>query len=89
MAETIGSLTDKIIIFELKRFHMREETLRKDISPQHIKECRHKLAILIWQRDDLIEEMNELIKKNFSGKALPRLYQHFKMYNDPKYKKGS
>ncbi len=87
MAETIGNLTDKIIIFELKRYHMKEETLRKDADRQHIKECRQRLAILDMQINDLVKEMNELIKKNLAGKKLPRLYRQFKMYNDPKYKK--
>ena len=87
MAETIGSLTDKIIIFELKRFHMEEETLRKDANQKHIKDCHHRLAVLTMQRNDLVKEMNELIKKNFSGKELPKIYRQFKMYNDPKYKK--
>jgi hypothetical protein len=87
MAETIGSLTDKIIIWELKRFHMKEETLRKDTKPQHIKECHRKLAVLTLQRDDLANEMDELLEDNFSGRQLPKLYRQFKMYNDPKYKK--
>ncbi len=87
MAETIGSLTDKIIIFELKRFHMEEETLRKDVVLEHIKACHQRLSVLTMQRDDLVKEMNELIKKNFFGKELPKIYKQFKMYNDPKYKK--
>lgn len=87
MTETIGNLTDKIIIFELKMYHMKEETLRKDTDRKHIKECRQKLAVLDMQINDLVKEMNELIKENLSGKELPRLYRQFKMYNDPRYKK--
>ena len=87
MAETIGSLVDKISIFEQKRFHMEEETKRKDASKKHAAECKKKLLILKRQRDDLVEELDELFKDILSGKKRLRVYKQFKMYNLPEYKK--
>jgi hypothetical protein len=38
------------------------------------------------QRDDLAEELSELIKGIASGRVVPKVYRQFKMYNDPKYR---
>ena len=87
MAETIGSLVDKISIFELKCFHMEEETKRRDVSKKHIRECKEKLLILKRQRDDLTKELDELFKDILAGKKKLKVYKQFKMYNLPEYRK--
>ena len=89
MAETIGSLADKIIIVELKRFHMHAQTMRKDVTAAHRQACQHKFAILTQQRDDLVEELNQLFQDVMAGTATLNVYRQFKMYNDPKYRKSS
>ena len=86
MAETIGSLTDKIMIIELKRYHMHEQTLREDTSARHRQACQQKLDILIEQRDDLVEEVNQLFQDILSGKKTLKVYRQYKMYNDPTYR---
>jgi hypothetical protein len=88
MAETIGTLVDKISIFELKCFHMEEETKRNSVSKRHIRACREKLLILKRQRDDLMEELDELLAGLLSGKKKLKIYRQFKMYNLPEYKRG-
>ena len=87
MAETIGSLVDKISIFEQKCFHMEEETRRKDVSKKHIAECKEKLLILKRQRDDLTKELDELFQDILYRKKKLKVYKQFKMYNLPKYRK--
>lgn len=87
MAETIGSLADKISIFELKCFHMEEETKRKGVSQEHIEECKKKLLILKRQRNDLVEELDELFKDILTGKKKLKVYKQFKMYNLPEYRR--
>lgn len=87
MAETIGSLVDKISIFEQKCFHMEEETKRKDVSKKHTKECKKKLLILKRQKDDLVEELDKLFKDILSSKKKLKVYKQFKMYNIPAYKR--
>jgi len=84
--ETIGSLIDKISIIELKRYHMKEQTNRKNVDKTHIKECCAKLQILNQQQDDLIQELDKLFEDIVLGKKQLKVYRQFKMYNDPKYK---
>jgi hypothetical protein len=86
MAETIGSLVDKISIAELKIFHMQEQVDRADAAPEHRERCRQRVDILKRQRDDLAAEMNELVERWSQGLWMPRVYRQFKMYNDPQYR---
>ena len=86
MAETVGSIIDKLSIIELKIFHMAEQTRRKDIDLSHRRESVRKLKIMETQRKDLAEELSLLLEKLASGKATLKLYRQFKMYNDPKYR---
>jgi hypothetical protein len=86
MAETIGSLVDKITIVELKRYHMGEQTQRSDATDEHREACQQKLAILTMQRDDLEEELNQLFRDVLAGTAQLKVYRQFKMYNDPRYR---
>ena len=87
MAETIGSLVDKISVFEQKCFHMEEETKRRDVSWEHIKRCEKRLLILKRQRDDLVEELDKLFQDVLKGKKSLKVYKQFKMYNLPEYRK--
>ena len=86
MAETIGSLIDKLCISELKIFHMREQVDRPDASPAHQQQCRQRLGVLTCQRDGLANELNDLTRRWSRGRWAPKVYHQFKMYNDPKYK---
>ena len=86
MAETIGWLTDKIIVTELKIYHMREQIERKDVDDTHREMCRARVQVLETQRDDLKNELSDLFLQTASGKARPKLYRQFKMYNDPRFR---
>jgi hypothetical protein len=84
--ETIGSLIDKLSINELKIYHMSEQQSRKDVEPAFVSECSYKISILIEQRNDLLKELDELIKDVLSGKKQFKVYRQMKMYNNKKYK---
>jgi len=86
MAETIGSLVDKITIVDLKIYHMKEQVDRTDISGSHRKACQLKVAILIEQRNDLTHELNGLAQDIFAGRKELKVYRQFKMYNDPVFR---
>ena len=86
MAETLGSLTDKITIMELKRHYMTRQTERADVSEAHRQQCREKLAVLTEQRDDLVAEIDRLFEDVMTGRKRMKVYRQFKMYNDPKYR---
>ena len=88
MAETVGWLADKISIMELKIYHMREQSERRDATPEFRARCAERLAVLELQRDDLAAELTTLLGDLASGKVVPRVYRQFKMYNDPSYRSG-
>ena len=88
MAETIGSLVDKISIVRLKICHMAEQIERPDADAAHKDEARRRLAVLEMQKKDLEAELTQLFKNVISGKTTLKIYRQFKMYNDPKYRKA-
>jgi hypothetical protein len=89
MAETVGSLVDKISIMELKIFHMKEQVDRPDASPEHIQACRRKMDVLKEQRHDLGQELSLLFGQIARGEKKLKVYRQFKMYNDPIYRLNS
>ena len=88
MAETIGSLVDKLSIVELKIFHMREQSQRNDATAAFREECGRRLEVLGRQRDDLATELSHFLGEIAAGRASPKIYRQYKMYNDPQYKKS-
>lgn len=86
MAETIGSLVDKISILELKIFHMQKQVERVDATIDHRETCAKRLIIMKEQRDDLVQELSELAAGILAGKKKLKVYRQFKMYNDPAYR---
>jgi hypothetical protein len=86
MAETVGSLADKLSIVELKIYHMREQAEREDAPPEFRARCRDRLGVLRMQRDDLAEELTGLLGDIAAGRIVPKVYRQFKMYNDPAYR---
>ena len=86
MAETIGSLIDKISIMELKGYHMRAQLGRTDTEAAHRQNCERKLDVIRLQSDDLSRELDELILDLRDGRKKLKIYRQFKMYNDPKYR---
>ena len=88
MAETIGSLVDKISIVELKIYHMREQAERQDRPAEFRDRCLQRLDVLHEQRDDLAAELTRLASDIAAGRVTPKVYRQFKMYNDPQYARG-
>jgi hypothetical protein len=88
VAETVGSLVDKLSIVELKIYHMREQSEREDRPAQFRARCFDRLAVLREQRDDLAAELTRLVTDVASGRVTPKVYRQFKMYNDPEYAPG-
>ena len=86
MAETVGSLVDKLSIVELKIYHMREQVERQDAVEAHRARCADRLAVLQCQRDDLAVELSGLWDDVAAGAYRPKVYRQFKMYNDPQYR---
>ena len=84
--ETVGSLVDKLSINELKIYHMEEQDNRDDVDEAFHEDCRNRLHILKMQRDDLKEELQQLMDDVLSGKKKFKVYRQMKMYNEKKFK---
>ncbi|MNN78867.1 hypothetical protein D3C81_1954620 [compost metagenome] len=62
---------------------MEQETLRTDASEEHIISCQEKLNVLLEQRKDLSQSIDELMTAIASGDKYMKVYKQMKMYNDP------
>lgn len=89
MAETVGWLTDKLLISELKIHHMGRQLERPDATPEHKDFCRKRLTVLEEQKNDLKTELTNLFFDVAAGRARIKIYRQFKMYNDPRFRGGS
>jgi len=89
VAETIGSLVDKITIIELKIYHMREQAQRDDATEDFRARCVARLEVMREQRDDLATELTKLAADISGGRVTPKVYRQFKMYNDPQYRRAA
>lgn len=87
MAETVGSLVDKISIMELKIYHMQEQAERDDADDAFRERCLERVSVLRMQRDDLAAELGTLLADIAAGRVVPKVYRQFKMYNDPQYRR--
>jgi len=74
---------DRLSILALKIYHMQAEANRTDASQDHIAACQQKLAILVEQRKDLSQAIDELLTDIEQGKKYMKVYKQMKMYNDP------
>lgn len=74
---------DRLSILVLKVWHMREETVRKGASEEHQHTCTSKLQVLLEQKADLSNAIDELLDDIASGKKKMKVYRQMKMYNDP------
>ena len=81
--ETPAWAIDRLSILGLKIFHMREAANREDSSQQHRNECNNKLNVLLIQKVDLSESIDQLLSDIRAGKKILKLYKQMKMYNDP------
>jgi hypothetical protein len=74
---------DRLSILALKIYHMEQETLRQDVEQSHIDACQIKLNVLLEQRIDLSQSIDELLSDIQAGKKYMKVYKQMKMYNDP------
>ena len=73
---------DRLSILILKIYHMKEESLRKDVSEQHRNTCNEKLQVLLEQQKDLSESIDKLLEDLSKGEKKMKVYKQMKMYND-------
>ncbi|MCB1175499.1 MAG: DUF4254 domain-containing protein [Leptospiraceae bacterium] len=81
-SETPAWVIDRLSILALKIYHMREQTIRQDVDQDHIQSCEQKLNVLLEQRRDLSQSLDELLDDIEKGKRKMKVYRQMKMYND-------
>ena len=78
MAETVGSIIDKLCINKLKIYHVKERLAEeKDFDARGLYEG--KLDVLQIQGKDLSEELQELLVDLASGRRQMKVYRQYKM----------
>ena len=73
---------DRLSILILKIYHMDEESKRVDVSEKHRNNCQAKLDVLLDQKTDLSESIDQLLEDISSGQKKMKVYKQMKMYND-------
>ncbi|MDO1512954.1 DUF4254 domain-containing protein [Maribacter confluentis] len=73
---------DRLSILALKIYHMKEEVSRIDASEEHKAKCHSKLGILLEQKKDLSQAIDQLILDIENGNKYMKVYKQMKMYND-------
>jgi hypothetical protein len=81
MAETLGSLVDKLTIKEIREFHLRQLIEAKDKKFSK-KDLQQKSKILQKQKRDLLDEIDAFVCAALQGRI--RLKEEkLKLYNAP------
>jgi len=81
--ESPAWVVDRLSILALKIYHMQEETVRPGSSEEHREVCSNKLSVLLAQRADLSNSLDELLTDIANGDKYMKVYKQMKMYNDP------
>lgn len=81
--ETPAWAVDRLSILALKIYHMQQEAQRTDVPAEHRAACQAKLDVLLAQRTDLSQAIEELLADIGAGRKYMKLYKQMKMYNDP------
>jgi hypothetical protein len=74
---------DRLSILALKIWHMKEQADREDADAEHKARCAAKLDVLLEQRKDLTEAIDQLLDDIAAGKKYMKVYRQMKLYNDP------
>ncbi len=74
---------DRLSILALKIYHMTVEVNRQDAAEEHVASCSKKLEVLLEQRVDLSQSIDELLSDIAKGDKYMKVYKQMKMYNDP------
>ncbi len=80
--ETPAWAVDRLSILALKVYHMAQEANRETATEDHRRKCQEKLDVLLEQKKDLFESINQLLADIENGTVKMKVYKQMKMYND-------
>lgn len=78
MAETLGSLVDKLSVVNLKIWHQEELAQEPGASDHQVAEAKRKISAANLQRNALIQEIDEFFSLWVMGAPIT---QHLKDYS--------
>ena len=81
-SETPAWAVDRLSILALKVYHMSLEANRSSATEEHRFNCTSKLNVLLEQKKDLSEAIDQLLFDIENGKVKMKIYKQMKMYND-------
>ena len=81
-SETPAWAVDRLSILALKVYHMSLEANRSSATEEHRFNCTSKLNVLLEQKKDLSEALDQLLFDIENGKIKMKVYKQMKMYND-------
>ena len=81
-SETPAWAVDRLSILALKVYHMSLEANRSSATEEHRFNCTSKLNVLLEQKKDLSEAIDQLLFDIENAKIKMKVYKQMKMYND-------
>ena len=69
MAETLGSLIDKLSIKNLRYWHLDEDSQARDLSDPQKQELMDKMELVDRQRKELLEEIDVFLSSALAGEV--------------------
>ena len=72
MAETLGSLIDKLSIKNLRYWHLDEDSQARDSSDPQKQELMDKMELVDRQRKELLEEIDVFLSSALAGEVRMR-----------------
>ena len=69
MAETLGSLIDKLSIKNLRYWHLDEDSQARDASDPQKQELMAKMELVDRQRKELLEEIDAFLSSALAGEV--------------------
>ena len=69
MAETLGSLIDKLSIKNLRYWHLDEDAQARDVSDPQKQELMDKMELVDRQRKELLEEIDVFLNSALAGEV--------------------
>ena len=69
MAETLGSLIDKLAIKNLRYWHLEEDSQARDSSDPQKQEIMDKMELVDRQRKELLEEIDVFLSSALAGEV--------------------
>ena len=85
-SETPGMMIDRLSIIALKSYHMQLQTIRKNVTPDHIAMCQQKLQIIQEQLHNLANCLQQLLLEIQNQTRTFKIYHQMKMYNNPQFR---